>query len=147
MVEDAPIPDQQVVVLDTCAWLWLAEGNKRFGTASCRAAVEAAGHGGRLYLAPISMWEVAMKVSHGKLVLAYPTLEWISLSKKLARIIDAPMTADVVVDSVNLPGSFHQDPADRLIVATARHLGACLVTGDQAIVNYAANGFVKVWKV
>jgi PIN domain nuclease of toxin-antitoxin system len=140
-------PDGALVLLDTCAWLWLANGHERFVNASCRGDVEAAGRDGRLFLAPISMWEVAMKVAKGKLALSSPTLEWIQHSKRRSRIQDAPMAAEVAVDSATLPGSFHADPADRLVIATARYLDAHLVTGDKAIADYAQGGFVKVWKL
>ncbi|MCX6110489.1 MAG: type II toxin-antitoxin system VapC family toxin [Proteobacteria bacterium] len=136
-----------IVLLDTCAWLWLAYGHDYFAKAACRPEVEAAGRDGRLLLAPISMWEVAMKAAKGKLALASPTLEWIQLSKRRSRIQDAPITAEIAVDSVSLPGSFHNDPADRLIVATARSLDAFLVTRDAAILAYAEGGFVKVWRL
>ncbi len=88
-----------------------------------------------------------MKAAKGKLALASPTLEWIHLSKRRSRIQDAPITAEIAVDSVSLPGSFHNDPADRLIVATARSLDAFLVTRDAAILTYAEGGFVKVWRL
>ena len=62
------------VLLDTCAWLWLAYGHDYFANAPCRPEVEAAGRDGRLFLAPISMWEIAMKAAKGKLALSSPTL-------------------------------------------------------------------------
>ena len=88
-----------------------------------------------------------MKVAKGKLALSTPTLEWIQQSKRRSRISDAPMRAETVVDSTVLPGDFHNDPADRLIIATARSLDAHLVTGDKSIIAYARGGFVKVWKL
>ena len=139
------VPNAGPILLDTCAWLWLANGHERIANSRYRQEIENAGHEGRLFLAPISMWEVAMKVSKGKLALSSPTAEWIQNSKKRSRIQDAPLSVEVAVDSVELPGSFHQDPADRLIVATARHIGATLVTGDHAIVAYGKTGSLKVW--
>ncbi len=136
-----------VVLLDTCAWIWLTTGHERFTSAACLHDVEAAGLSGRLFLSPISMWELAMKVAKGKLALSTPTLEWIQQSKRRSRISDAPMRAETVVDSTVLPGDFHNDPADRLIIATARSLDAHLVTGDKSIIAYARGGFVKVWKL
>jgi PIN domain nuclease of toxin-antitoxin system len=59
-------------------------------------------------------------------------------------IREASITADVAIDACYLPGDFHADPMDRLIVATARHLGLPLVTSDRKIIAYAAAGYVDI---
>ena len=138
---------QGPVLLDTCAWTWLVDGHARMGKAVCRTAVEAAARDARLFLAPISMWEVATKAAKKKLALSLPAAEWIQRGKRRSCLLDAPFTADVAVESAALPGDFHGDPADRLIVASARILGAVLVTGDSAIIAYAKAGFVRVWSL
>jgi predicted nucleic acid-binding protein len=56
----------------------------------------------------------------------------------------APLSPAIAVESTRLPGDFHRDPADRFIVATARELGATLVTRDERILRYGAEGFVQV---
>ena len=56
----------------------------------------------------------------------------------------APIEPVIAIDSVRLPGDFHADPADRLVIATARHRRVPLVTADQAILAYAAEGHVQV---
>ena len=58
----------------------------------------------------------------------------------LPGLVLAPIEPAIAVDSVRLPGRFHADPADRMIVATARRCGVPLVTADRAILSYAANG-------
>lgn len=138
---------QGPVLLDTCAWIWLVDGHTNMAMAPCLPGVEAAARDGRLILAPISMWEVATKVAKGRLTLSLPVNEWIHQGKRLARLIDAPMSAEIAIESAALPGSFHGDPADRLVVATGRVLSAAIVTGDKNILAYARNGFAKAWKV
>jgi PIN domain nuclease of toxin-antitoxin system len=135
------------VLLDTCAWIWLIDGHISMAKAPYLPSIEAAARDSRLLLAPISMWEVATKVANGRLTLSLPVNEWIHQGKRLARLIDAPMTAEIAVESAALPGAFHGDPADRLIVATARVLNAAIVTGDEKILAYALNGFIKAWRV
>jgi PIN domain nuclease of toxin-antitoxin system len=136
------------VLLDTCAWIWLVDGHSKMGKASCLGAVEAAAREGRLVLAPISIWEVATKAAKGRLTLSMPVGEWIHQGKQQARIADAPMSAEIAIESAALPGGgFYGDPADRMVVATARVLGAALVTSDDKIISYGAAGFVKVWVI
>jgi PIN domain nuclease of toxin-antitoxin system len=135
------------VLLDTCAWIWLVDGHASMAKATCLPAIEAAARGGRLLLAPISMWEVATKAAKGRLTLSLPVNEWIHQSRRLARLIDAPMSAEIAIESAALPGAFHGDPADRLVVATGRVLNAAIVTGDEKILAYALNGFIKAWRV
>lgn len=55
----------------------------------------------------------------------------------------APIEPQIAIDSVRLPEEFHADPADRIIVATARHFDITLVSADQAILSYAAKGYVR----
>jgi PIN domain nuclease of toxin-antitoxin system len=135
------------VLLDTCAWIWLVDGHANMAKAPCLAAVEAAARDGRLVLAPISMWEVATKAAKGRLTLSLPVGEWIHQGKRQARLVDAPMSAEIAIESAALPGSFHGDPADRLVVATGRVLGAVIVTSDKKIADYSLEGFVKVWEI
>jgi PIN domain nuclease of toxin-antitoxin system len=135
------------VLLDTCAWIWLVDGHPKMAKAPCLDAVEAAALDGRLYLAPISMWEVATKAAKGRLALSLPIREWINQGKRQARLLDAPFSSEIAVESTALPGDFHSDPADRLIVATARVLGAALVTGDAKIIDYEASGAIRVWEL
>jgi PIN domain nuclease of toxin-antitoxin system len=94
------------------------------------------------------MWEVATKAAKRRLTLSLPVGEWIHQGKQQARIGDAPMSAAIAIESAALPGGgLHGDPADRLVVATARVLGAALVTSDDKIISYGAAGFVKVWAI
>lgn len=135
------------VILDTCAWIWLVDGHARLLRSSHREDIEAAALEGRLLLSPISKWEVATKVAKGKMALSLPVLEWIREGKGRSRIRDAPLSDEIAVESANLPEELGGDPADRLVVATARVLGGAIVTGDQRIVAYGRQRLVRVWRV
>ena len=70
--------------------------------------------------------------------------EWLETAARLPGVRMAPLSTAVCVDSTRLPGKMHGDPADRLIVATARHLSARLVTADRALIEYAAPDRLEV---
>jgi len=84
----------------------------------------------------ISCWEVAKLVEYGRLQLPYPVAEWLdqALAYPSVRLLD--LTPRIVVESTQLPRPFHRDPADQLIVATARVYNCPLVTVDPKILGY-----------
>lgn len=94
-------------------------------------------------MSAITPWEIALLAGKGRLALGRDTGAWIEEALALPGIALAPITPAIAVDSVGLPGDFHADPADRLIIATARHADATLFTVDHAILDYAATGHVK----
>ena len=122
------------LVLDTHAWKMLVDGD-RFASRALRR-IEAAGLRGNLYVASITIWEIAMLVQKGSLRLNRSTLDWVTTAVHESSVVVAPQDPAVAVDAAELP-AFHGDPADRLIVATARHLSATLVTRDARILDYA----------
>lgn len=124
-----------MVVLDTCAWLWMCSEPKKLS----RAAREAIGREQRddgLVVSIMSAWEIAKLVQKGKLSFSIPCREWIDGAVRTDGVTMHPLTPDICVESTELPGVFHGDPADQLIVATARLLGAPIVTGDRRIRGY-----------
>lgn len=131
------MPAADTVVLDTHVWLDVAVGRGRV-SAGARRRIERAASAGTLYVAAITPWEVAMLARGGKLRVAGPLLAWLVGALHGTSTAVAPLEPVVAVDAVELPGWEHGDPADRLIVATARHLDAILVTRDGAILGYAA---------
>lgn len=82
-------------------------------------------------ISSISAWEVALLASRGRLQLTLDVTEWIARTDALAPVRFVPVDNAIAVRSVRLPPPFHADPADRIIVATALHLGAALVTRDR----------------
>lgn len=136
------------VLLDTHAWLWLCFGTSGVFTPQVRKRLAAADAARPLHVSIISTWEVAMLAAKGRVNLAMPTRAWVTQAlshpamKQLA--LDDPA---VVIESNELPGDFHADPADRLLVATARIGGYTLATRDRKILDYAAAGHVSVLRV
>jgi len=131
--------DPDLLLLDTHVWLWLVAGSADLSTGA-RLTIDEAAAAGTLRVAAISLWEVALLASRGRIILGKSIGLW--LEEALADpgpAID-PLSPQIAVESYVLPDVFHRDPADRLIVATARVANATLMTRDQRILDYAARG-------
>ena len=123
-----------MIVLDTHVWIWWVHGDATLAPAF-RAQIDAAQQTG-IGVSAISCWEVAKLVERQRLSLPCPVLEWIeqALSYPGMRLIE--LSPRICAESSQLPGTFHRDPADQIIVATARVLNAPLVTMDAKILAY-----------
>jgi PIN domain nuclease of toxin-antitoxin system len=122
-----------VIVLDTHILIWwmnqsdrLRAGTlERIETESDAVAVSA-----------ISLWEIAKLVQGGRLQLSIPVEDWIEQALAYPKVVVVPLSPVIVVESTRLPQPFHKDPADELIVASARVLACPLITYDRKILNY-----------
>lgn len=125
-----------MIVLDTHVLLWWASGDQAALSAAAKRAIDAELDGGRIAISSISAWEIAMLVARDRVALSIDTDQWLDLVGQIESVRFVPVGNDIAVRSVELPGEFHKDPADRIIVATARSLGAPLVTADEKIRAY-----------
>jgi PIN domain nuclease of toxin-antitoxin system len=128
--------DRAPLLLDTHYWVWLQFGAANRFSESVRLAVDQASAAGELLISAMSVWEVAMLESKGKLELHSPVEAWVRKALATPGLSIAPLTPEIAIESCNLPPPFHGDPADRIIVATARNLGARLLTRDRNIIEY-----------
>ena len=131
-----------MIVLDTHALIWTVSDDPRLGRET-RAAIEDTASTARIGVSAITPWEIALLASKGRLQLGRDVQSWMEVALPLPGIGMVAISPAIAIDSVQLPGSFHADPADRFIVATARHLNVPLVTADRAILVYAAAGHVR----
>jgi len=92
--------------------------------------------GDLLGISSISCWEVAKLVEYGRLELPCPLEEWFEQALSYPGIQVLPLTPEIAIESTRLPGEFHRDPADQIIVATARVYDCPLVTSDERILAY-----------
>ena len=122
-----------MIVLDTHVWIWWVDGNSRLKD-SVRDRIDTEAE---VRVSAISLLEIATAVSLNRLSLRPSAREWLRLAQKPRQIYVEPLNASLCLDSVSLPGEFHRDPADRLIVALARSLNSELVTADGKILQYA----------
>jgi PIN domain nuclease of toxin-antitoxin system len=133
---------QQALVLDTHTWLWFVDGNTTLKPKAVAEITSAAMHGS-LLIPAICVWEIAMLQVRGRLTLNKPVKDWVGEALDLTGTVLMPLSADISIESCMLPGVFHADPADRMIVATARVESATILTRDQRIIDYGQQGFVS----
>ena len=126
-----------MIVLDTHALVWWATGDTQL-PARVRKLIdrEAALPGRQVLVSAISAWEIAMLVERGRIALALDLDEWLQAVESLDGLAMVSVNAQVAVQSATLPGEFHKDPADRMIVALARERNAVLVSADEKIQRY-----------
>lgn len=130
------------VLLDTHVWLWWLISDTRLPPLERRALDEAA-EAGRTRLSAISLWEAQMLHAKGRLDLPLPFGEWLRRAADSRVVTVAPLDVSVVAAIDDLPGTFHGDPADRVIVATARVHNWPLASHDAAIRRSRA---ARLWK-
>ena len=121
--------------LDTHAWVWWVTRDPRLSSRALAAIRKAAEQDGA-WISAISVWEVAKKAEKGQLVFDRPLRQWLSQATAAGGLLIAEITTEILVESCELPKPFHGDPADQIIVATARHYGGRLVTKDDGIRKY-----------
>lgn len=125
------------LLLDTHIWLWTLDGVAGSMSAGARAHVLRAADERRLYVSDVSFWEVALKISKGKLDLAIDPSLWLTRAASAPGIHLLPLSRDVMIQSTMLPGSPHGDPADHLLLAHALLGGLSLMTCDRGIIEFA----------
>jgi PIN domain nuclease of toxin-antitoxin system len=125
-----------VIVLDTHVLLWWLGPISSRLSPRATALIEDGLRDDSVVASSISAWEIAMLVAKGKLELSVDVLDWLDAAADTEGFRFIPVDNAVAVESQRLPGDFHPDPADRMIVALARQLGATLVTADAKIARY-----------
>lgn len=130
------------LLLDTHIWLWVVQGNNILATGA-RNTISSAASSGSLRIAAMTMWEIAMLSSRNRITLDKPAGVWLDEAVTASGVAVEPLSVAVAAESCNLPSRFHADPADRMIVATARVTKALLMTRDRRILEYAARGHLS----
>ena len=121
-----------MIVLDTHALVWWAVGDRRLSAPALRA-IKAAAKGGGVFASAISVMEIATAVRRGRLTLRVPFEQWLADLRSLPELRFEPVTAEIAALAGSFDGAMHGDPADRIVAATARTLGARLVTADERL--------------
>lgn len=130
------------LLLDTCAVIWMGE-NAPIAPAAVAAMDASATNGTPVLISPISAWERAMLVAKGRLRSPLSPKVWFDRILTTGGLKLAPLSPDILADASFLPEPLHRDPADRIIIATARALDLTIVTRDSLILDYAAQGHVR----
>jgi len=123
-----------MIVLDTHIWVFWVHGDARLRVDQFQLIQDKESEG--LGVSAISCWEVAKLVQLGRLSLPVELSEWFRDALSYPGVQLLALSPEIAVESTQLPGTFHKDPADQLIVATARIYGCDLLTNDDRIRNY-----------
>lgn len=125
-----------MIVLDTHVLVWWATGDTRQLSQAALDALKAETESGEILVSSISAWEIAMLVARDRIALSMDVAKWLDVVSEIESVRFVPIDNEIGVKSTELPGEFHKDPADRMIVATARKFAAPLVTADEKIRAY-----------
>jgi PIN domain nuclease of toxin-antitoxin system len=123
-----------VIVLDTHIWVWWVHGDSRLPEA--HSAILQQHEESGLGVSVISCWEVAKLVEKGRLILPCAIDQWMRQALAYPGITLLPLEPEIAIESTRLPHPFHNDPADQIIVATARVHQCPVVTIDKRISAY-----------
>lgn len=132
------------VLLDTCAAIYLMEGEPI--SEGARMALYEAGERDGIFVSPVTGWEIGLLSRPDRkfpMLFAPDPATWFARLMAMGAIRDAPFTGAIGIDSALLPGVLHNDPADRMLIATARRMGMPIMTRDRRILGYAADGYVE----
>ena len=123
-----------MIVLDTHIWVWWTDENPSL--AEKEAEFLRLNQNDGLGISAFSVWEVAKLYEKHRINFSVSIEEWLNKALTRPNIVLLPITPSIIIESIKLPGEFHQDPADQIIVATARSHDAVLVTYDGKILEY-----------
>jgi PIN domain nuclease of toxin-antitoxin system len=129
------------ILLDTHTWIWLFQGSTELSE-DIIIKIDRAGSKGKVFISAISIWELSMLVAKGKITLSKPIYQWVDNSLSQPGVNLSPLSPEISIESSFLPGEFHGDPADRIIVATARINDLILLTRDRKILHYGSEGYI-----
>lgn len=124
-----------MIVLDTHVWVWWIASPERLSI-KARERIDSEASALKVHISSMSAWELTLLVKKGRLELTMEVQDWIARSEALPFLRFVPIDNRIAVLSNHLPGELHEDPADRIITATASILGATLITKDRRLQDY-----------
>jgi PIN domain nuclease of toxin-antitoxin system len=122
-------------LLDTHAWIWWNMNPAQLSR-KVKGLIADVDNYDELLLSAISIWELCKLVEKKRLTIACDPEEWIKIALDMPKLRLAPLTPAIAFKSTALPGGFHDDPADQIIVATGREENAVVISKDERIRNY-----------
>lgn len=124
-----------MILLDTHILVWWISNPEKLSE-KAKKSIEKEQKSGTILISAISVWEIYLLVKKGRLRFTVDTQIWFDTIEHLPFVRFIPIDNQIAAKSVTLQGEFHADPADRMIVATAREKGASLITADERILKY-----------
>ena len=129
------------LLLDTCAVLWTGQNEKM--SRSSLTAIASALKQGELFASPFSAWEISLLSARGRISLSMDIDTWFESYLRKGGIGLAQPSVRILIGANQLPGAPPNDPADRIIISTARQLNLAIVTRDRLILDYGNAGLVQ----
>lgn len=123
------------LLLDTHVLIWSQEAPEKLGAHALSRMKKS---DERLFFSAISALEIARLIHVGRIRLKGSLANWIEAVIEAVRCQEVDVTRKIAIEAYQLPGSFHKDPADRILAATARSMSLSLVTADERILAYAS---------
>ena len=136
---EAPVPAPGLLLLDTHVLIWSSSNQPRLGQQTAKI-INLASRQNRLAVSAMTPWEIGLLDSKKRITLHKEALAWIREVLAQPGLSLIPLEPEIAIASSRLPFDMHPDPADRILVATARHLGATLVTADANLLKLAKKG-------
>ena len=136
--------EHRALLLDTHVWVWYVENETRRFSRRIEPLIEGAVQRGDILVSAISVWEIAQLEAARRIELSVHLRTWIGRALAFPGVRLKGLAPSIAIESTRLPGEIHRDPVDRVLIATARLLGAALVTCDERILAYAKKGHVRV---
>jgi PIN domain nuclease of toxin-antitoxin system len=130
------------LLLDTHAAIWIVE-DQPLAKGAAEAIDAAYRAGSTIFVSAITAWEIGLLVSRNRLSLVARPERWFQRLLAIPGVRLADLSPDILIASSFLPGRPPRDPADRILLATARDLGATLVTRDRLLLTYGEDGQVN----
>jgi PIN domain nuclease of toxin-antitoxin system len=132
-----PEPRHFPLILDTHVWIWILNGDERARQSKALPWIERATRRAQVKVSILSVWEVGMLAAKGRISLAHHPLDWVRMALGGPGISLLPLTEEIAIESTRLPGEFHGDPVERILIASAKLVGGTLMTCDQKIIEYS----------
>jgi len=130
------------VLLDTCAMIWMAQ-DEPVAPEARKELVRVRKAAGTIAVSAMSAWEIGMLISRGRLPTTKTALNWFGDFVTNGRVSVEAATPEILIASSYLPIPIHNDPTDRILIATAREHDLTIITRDRAILAYGAAGHVR----
>lgn len=130
-------------LIDTHIWIWYAKGDRKHLSFDAVKQLEAWDEQSALIVSVMSVWELGLLDAKQRIHLGQPIAEWLEAFFTRTHFQTIGLDIPIVLDANQLPGTFHPDPIDRILVATTRHHEMTLLTEDKKILEYAEQGYVR----
>jgi PIN domain nuclease of toxin-antitoxin system len=132
-----------VLLLDTHIWYWYVQADAVRFSRRIQPLIERAVLRDEVAVSVISVWEIAQLAAANRIDLEMDVRVWAAQALAFPGLRLKALSPSIAIESTHLPGEIHRDPADRILIATARLSGSSIVTGDERILQYAKRGYVR----